>query len=142
MKPLQFRQGDVFVVSVDTMPTDGTVLKEPILAFGEATGHHHKLSPLNLDQTYMCKEVGPDGKPTRNTVPMTGAALLEQSGLEYVKGEMPKLVEKNGEIFFELKSTTVLTHNEHGAIALPPGTYKNVIQQEYLPGAVPQRVID
>ena len=38
----QYRQGDVYLIKIDTIP-EGAKQKDNILAFGEATGHHHTL---------------------------------------------------------------------------------------------------
>jgi len=47
MNPKQFRQGDVYLVAVDAAPRDAKTVKTGariILAYGEATGHHHSVS--------------------------------------------------------------------------------------------------
>ncbi len=36
-----FRQGDVFILQVPTLPQGGEHLAEPVLAYGEITGHRH-----------------------------------------------------------------------------------------------------
>ena len=41
-----------------------------------------------------------------------------------------------------LPEEATLRHEEHGAIALAPGTYRVVIQREYVPEALPQTVLD
>jgi hypothetical protein len=38
-----WRQGDVFIITVPSLPVDGRVERRPILAEGEATGHTHRL---------------------------------------------------------------------------------------------------
>lgn len=47
-KPLIYRQGDVLIVQVDAIPTDAApcaVNGDVILAYGEMTGHCHRLAP-------------------------------------------------------------------------------------------------
>jgi hypothetical protein len=36
-----FRQGDVFIQDIPTLPEGGEPLIEPVLAYGEVTGHRH-----------------------------------------------------------------------------------------------------
>jgi hypothetical protein len=43
--------------------------------------------------------------------------------------------------FLHIRSASLLTHEEHRAIALPPGLYRVVRQREYSPDAV-RRVAD
>jgi hypothetical protein len=40
--------------------------------------------------------------------------------------------------FLQIVSASLLTHEEHDAIPLPPGLYRVVRQREYSPGAVRQ----
>jgi hypothetical protein len=42
-------------------------------------------------------------------------------------------VGKNGELYLSVKGDVALRHEEHAAIALPPGNYERVIQREYSP---------
>ena len=52
-----------------------------------------------------------------HAISSSGAALLEHEGGRFVRVEGP----------------AVLDHEEHGAIAIPPGNYRVVIQREYAP---------
>lgn len=38
-----WRQGDVFLIAVPSLPAAGRVERRPVLAEGEATGHTHRL---------------------------------------------------------------------------------------------------
>lgn len=46
----QARQGDVFLIAVDSIPSDATPAKSDprgvVLAEGEVTGHHHRIGPM------------------------------------------------------------------------------------------------
>lgn len=99
--PLQYRQGDVFLLAVPRVPDGATpVAREDgrlVLAHGEVTGHAHAVA-------------APDGR------------LLEHEGAR----------------FLAVPTAAVLVHEEHAPIALPPGTYRVVIQREYVP-AEPRR---
>ena len=46
--PLIYRQGDVLLIAVDSIPADAapcTIDGDVILAYGEVTGHAHRLAP-------------------------------------------------------------------------------------------------
>ena len=135
----QYRHGDLFIQAA-TIPPGVKPTKGGILAYGEATGHHHSIAPLKLTAKYMLSEGRASG-PVRRYV--TGAELLKLQGMVFQGGrKAPTLYEQGGQIFFRCHNTTVLTHQEHGSIVIPPGDYANVIQREYQPKAAPRRVID
>lgn len=49
--PQTFRQGDVLLVRVDALPPDAAACKvegDVILAYGEVTGHAHRLAPATV----------------------------------------------------------------------------------------------
>lgn len=41
-----------------------------------------------------------------------------------------------GTMYLQVKNEVSLRHEEHGAIALPPGNYERTIQREYSPEAI------
>jgi|SRR5579884_2113029 hypothetical protein len=45
-----YRQGDVMFLRVDTLPPEATPLNTDIVAYGEATGHHHRIQGAQLLQ--------------------------------------------------------------------------------------------
>jgi len=97
-----YRQGDVLLRKVATVPTGGRRLGEHrvVLAEGEATGHAHVL---------------------------TGSTLVL-----WAAGEQR---------YVTLAGPGTLVHEEHGAIAVRPGTYEVVRQREYTPQEI-RRVAD
>jgi hypothetical protein len=42
-KKMLFRHGDVLIQQVDTLPQDVERVAEPVLAYGEVTGHSHQI---------------------------------------------------------------------------------------------------
>jgi len=42
-KQLILRQGDILLISVDSIPNNLVKTKKVVLALGEATGHHHSI---------------------------------------------------------------------------------------------------
>jgi hypothetical protein len=108
----QYRQGDVFIEGVTEIPTTAQkqdVSRNVILAHGEVTGHHHVLS--TIDPTDWWKQ---GDLSTANDKPAT----------------------MNGELFFSLPKTAMVTHPEHATIELPPGNYRVTRQREYSPAAI------
>lgn len=98
-----YRQGDVLVIPVDTIPTDGTkpVGREHgkvILAHGEVTGHHHAI--VDDDADLVTTEQADELRMWLN---------ITASG------------------------PVALTHQEHDTIMLPPGQYEVRRQREYTP---------
>lgn len=135
-----YRHGDLLIVSAP-IPQDAVVTPTDILAYGEATGHHHKLVPFSLDEKYLVSEARPSGGYDAEFI--SGAELLNRQPVDYIGGKKgPVLFEKDGELWFRCESTVALTHQEHSTILLPPGDYRSIIQREYQPKAVPRRVID
>lgn len=50
-QPQTFRQGDVLLVRIDVLPSDAapcTIKGDVILAYGEVTGHAHRLAPATV----------------------------------------------------------------------------------------------
>ena len=104
MKQTQMRQGDVFVVGVEAIPSgcSGVPLEDGrvILAHGEVTGHAHAVVDADA------------------TTALPPALLFEApDGQRYLLVDRP----------------CALAHEEHGQIALAPGAYKVVRQREYSP---------
>ena len=106
----QFRQGDVFIQRVETLP-EGLIEaqesnKRIVLQYGEVTGHAHAI---------------------HNTQGVT--ALLEPGQTTtLVKG-----MEAGRRGFIQVKEKSNLTHEEHSAIVLEPGNYEIVRQRQYFP---------
>lgn len=111
----QFRQGDVLLVKVDEQVDKAKaclVARDSgrvVLAYGEVTGHAHAI-------------FSPDVELFEETLP---ESRLQQDAreLQNVLGNRWLVVTKPAE----------LVHEEHGTIALDPGTYKVIRQKEYDP---------
>lgn len=106
----QFRQGDVFIQKIETLP-EGLVRAEEsknriVLQYGEVTGHAHAIH--NTKGVTALLEAGQD------------ASLVE--GME---------AGRRG--FIQVKEKSNLTHEEHSAIVLEPGNYEIVRQRQYFP---------
>lgn len=110
-----FRQGDVLVRQVRTRSPLGHDLREDgriVLAHGEVTGHAHEVVPA-------------DDVITETAAP---AAQFFQ--------------EPSGRRFLFVERACVLTHQEHGPIALAPGCYEITRQREYVAPDLNRSVAD
>jgi hypothetical protein len=51
----QYRQGDVFFQEIDKLPDGVEVTNNPILAYGEVTGHSHRVCNADACQMFVDK---------------------------------------------------------------------------------------
>ncbi len=89
------RQGDVCLVKVDTLPPGATevpVQGDVILAYGEVTGHAHRIKQAEV--------------PTA------------------------RVFDFGAERYLQLAEKIALTHEEHSAVVLDAGIYRQVFQVE------------
>lgn len=103
-EPFIVRQGDVLLVSADSIPEDAKPVPRDqgrlVLAYGEVTGHMHQL-------------VGVDTPLTDDDAVMLTTA--------------------ESATFVRLAKKAQLVHEEHGSIGVPAGTYEVIRQVEYTP---------
>jgi hypothetical protein len=52
MQPRIWRQGDVFIIAVEKLPSRNRTERRPILAEGEITGHAHRLADPTSGQVF------------------------------------------------------------------------------------------
>jgi len=124
-----------------SVPEGAAPQNHTILAWGEATGHHHTLEALQLSGEYMVCDRNETGEVFPHYI--SGADLLKRYGQQYVESDAaPVLYERDGKLYFRASGTSIVKHQEHGTIVVPPGEYHNRIQREYQPGEVPRSVID
>jgi hypothetical protein len=80
----------------------------------------------------------PIGKPIQ---PENGRIILahgEPTGHHHsvpVADVVESVIQGSGEMFLSFCRDSVLSHQEHGEIGIPKGTYRAVRQQEYTPDA-------
>ena len=88
-----YRQGDVVITRIEALPSGKSeVRKNGCLAYGEVTGHAHRVADLQQ------------------------AEVLEMPEGLFLR------VSENG---------VSITHEEHGAVAVPPGVYSVGIKTEF-----------
>lgn len=107
----KYRQGDVLFTRCAGIP-EGNKRANGTVAYGEVTGHSHRLQESNLATA---------------TVFDCGEGLFVR-----VSDEGLSLEGTGGATFI---------HEEHGPISLPPGDYQITIQREYSPEAI-RNVVD
>ena len=103
MKPKLYRQGDLLIRPVPSIPAGLAKADHLVLAEGEATGHLHAIADDN-------------------------AALYEP---EIVTTEQAD--ELRAWFLLVQDAPVELTHPEHGTITLPPGSYEVLRQRTYTP---------
>ncbi len=114
-KVQQFRQGDVLIERVESLPA--RTAKRPtesgrvILAHGEVTGHAHEIAKPKLASLHDIQEA------MRLLGDTDGAEVMTRAGL---------VIERE----------TAVVHQEHSTIPLAKGTYVVTRQREYSPEAI------
>ena len=111
----QFRQGDVLIVEVPEIPSNAVKRRRPRGKLVLAYGEvtgHHHAI------------AEPDVELLEVREPVADDAAARRVFLSVMGGP------------------ALLTHEEHDTVTIPPGNYEVVIQREYQPGALPQRVVD
>lgn len=110
------RQGDILLIQADAPTTHVTGGQNPVLGFGEVTGHKHVLqdavwvvAPEDINAVH---QFAMDGTGNKNPV---FVLVPEQGG--------------------------TLIHEEHAPLSVPPGLWQVVRQREYSPEAI-RSVID
>ena len=103
-KRLQYRQGDVLIERVESIPKDAKKRKREeglvILARGEATGHHHSFGSRRVSMYAVADE-------------------YERLGSGFVE--------------IKTQGGALLRHQEHAPIDVPAGNYRVIRQREYSP---------
>lgn len=107
-----YRHGDISFHPVDKIPTNATKVNHAsyIVAYGEATGHHHELNRGGAG-AWECAQDAVDA--------------VENSARSRVG--VPKITVHtcdDGRRFVELDYSTPLDHPEHGLLTLEPGIYE------------------
>src|SRR3990167_3460513 len=98
MKPVMFRQGDVLLLAVASLPkeaTDITPSDRIVLAYGEVTGHAHAIAR------------------TEDTITIPA-----------------RYFDAGAERFLQILEKTALLHEEHSAVMLDKGIYRQAFQVE------------
>lgn len=119
------RQGDVALVQVASLPDGCTLVagqeKKIILAWGEVTGHHHRIED--------------------HVSTPTAADEIAESAIARAQAKARLWKAPNGDTFLEVLEPVTLRHEEHTAHVIPVGLYQQPTQVEYTPAEL-RRVAD
>jgi len=99
-----YRQGDVLVVQIDSIPADAAAEKiedRIVLAYGEVTGHAH--------------------------------AISKEEAVSYKVDSPIPIFDWRAERFLLVAVKAQLKHEEHATIDIPAGNYAVIQQREYSP---------
>lgn len=131
----QYRQGDVLVRLIASADVNYGKLKKVdkdegrvILAYGEVTGHAHAFAKEDRVALFM-EEVDAIFNPSR----FPGRISQPVAEQERDPTRVPQ-----ARRYLKVSETSLLKHDEHGEISIPPGDYEVIIQREYHPDAVRQ----
>lgn len=122
------RQGDVYVAQVQGRAKAGKEITDNgrvILAYGEQTGHAHEVI-----------------EATNNSARQSASAALYQANETETIPPAQLFEEPDGTRYLFVDRPCLLVHQEHGAIALTPGTYRVVRQREYVAADLNRSVAD
>lgn len=149
MKNAIYRQGDVLIRRITSLPTQKAQLRlTGILAYGEVTGHAHRLVDVRLPDIAVL-----DRDPA---IADLNARIKKSFDAAIVQGADPfEVIRKNTGVIFESKCTGAeileiaadvylrvgavgigIVHDEHAPIVLPPGNAIYDPQREYTPEAI------
>jgi hypothetical protein len=119
-----YRQGDVLIKRIKAVPQNTAKVRESgILAFGEVTGHCHRVArpeAATLRQSSSTKVAEYASSDTRNLSHGDFEVLEIESGIYLRVGAIG----------------CSIIHDEHNPIVLPAGNYEITIQREYSPEAI------
>jgi hypothetical protein len=122
--PTMFRQGDVLIVSVASLPANLTPRKREsgrvVLAHGEVTGHAHAIERTDV--------VHYDALNAEEAA----QRLLADVGFTF------EVTPQNAPSFLEIPTGAEVVHEEHGTIQLPAGNAVVLRQREYTPESIRQ----
>lgn len=130
-KTLTIRQGDVALILVASLPQGCTLAdgqeRKIILAWGEVTGHHHRIEDHIA--------------PAAREISAGAADEIADAAIARAQAKARLWKAPNGEAYLEVLEPVTLRHEEHTEHTIPPGIYKQPTQVEYTPAEL-RRVAD
>jgi len=112
MEKIIVRHGDMTFIKVSRDAVEGmntTEMKKLTVGLGEVTGHSHEVFALD------------------------DSVIIEHHNIAgYDSLEIKDLVDREN-IYFEIKGSAVIMHEEHGPITLDEGIYVRTVQRQFNP---------
>lgn len=144
-KTITIRQGDVALLQVASLPAGCTLVegqeKKIILAWGEVTGHHHRIEDHVRSASESVAEVDAALQLGLESISAGRSHEIADAAIERARVKARLWKAPNGETFLEVLQPVTLRHEEHTAHEIPPGIYKQPTQVEYTPAEL-RRVAD
>jgi hypothetical protein len=140
-KPIQIRQGDVYLIPVKALPAGCTPIQPEggrrfVLAHGEVTGHAHAIYEFTSDVSAEAAAI--DAIAAASASAAADLALKRAMALR--TAQMWK--SPDGEWYLEVRQKSTMRHEEHSAPTIPPGIYHAPIQVEANSDNMIRRVAD
>lgn len=128
-KPIQIRQGDVYLIPVAALPAGCTPIQPEagrrfVLAHGETTGHAHAIYEFTADEAAE-KEAS---EAIANASASAAATDAIKRAMDLRTAQM--WASPDGEWYLEVRKSSQMRHEEHSAPTIPPGIYHAPIQVE------------
>ena len=154
--PKMYRQGDVMIVAVDTVPDNAAEVPRTarglVLAEGEVTGHAHRI-PSRHAKLYRTED---DARYMRVTAGKTPAVLeheehktacghgVDDDGntIAIACGALATYTDGSVYRCDDHRVQRTNTAIQAGSTMIPPGNYRVSIHREYQPGELPRPVAD
>jgi hypothetical protein len=124
----QFRQGDVLIIPVRTLPQGAKPRAREsgrvVLAHGEVTGHAHA-----IERTDVVHYDAPNAD-------QAAQQLLRDVGFEF------EVTPQNSATFLDVPTGAEVLHEEHGTVVLPAGPAVVLRQREWTDADEPRQIAD
>jgi hypothetical protein len=132
--PKTYRQGDVLLIRVDSLPTGLREIPRDrgrvVLAYGETTGHAHAIEAPSV-RFFGWQPAGAVGsKEAAREVIFNSEAEVIFDGARPVAAR-PVPAPAPTDRYLDVPVPAKLNHEEHGSIDIAPGKYRVVQQREY-----------
>lgn len=142
--PIQIRQGDVFLLPVKALPAGCRPIQPEagrrfVLAHGEVTGHAHAIYEFTADAEAEAKARELAEKQAAERADEVAQATIARA---MAARTVQMWAAPDGEWYLEVKTPSVMKHEEHTAPTIPPGIYHAPIQVEANSSNMVRRVAD
>lgn len=138
--PIQIRQGDVYLIPVAALPAGCKPIQPEagrrfVLAHGEVTGHAHAIYEFGQDQAAEAAAAAIDAAKA-------SAEAQEAIDRAMKLRTVQMWASPDGEWYLEVRTPSVMKHEEHTAPTIPQGLYHAPIQVEANSSNMLRRVAD
>lgn len=141
MRPIQIRQGDVYLIPVAALPAGCKPIQPEggrrfVLAHGEVTGHAHAIYEFTADED--AEKAASEAIASASASAAANQAVKRAMALRTAQ----MWSAPDGEWYLEVREPSTMRHEEHSAPTIPPGIYHAPIQVEANADNMIRRVAD